>query len=132
MSGLGLVPNEVVGYRITADSHNWVVVLVKKHGKDSKFAGQEYVAPLGYYRDIANALQNVHTMAMRDHLANSSNMYLGTEEQWIEALAVARAAVDRTAQELADLIGSQQEQFRKFLRNTSHAVKSEDADDEND
>lgn len=132
MSGLGLVPNEVVGYRITADSHNWVVVLVKKHGKDSKFAGQEYVTPLGYYRDIPLALQNVHTLAMRDHVANSSQLYLGSEEQWVEALAAARAAVDRTAQELAELIGASQEQFRKYLRNTSHAVKSEDTDGEND
>ena len=53
---LNLVPNEVIGYRILPDQCNWTVVLVKKHGPDSKYAGKEYSESLAFCRDIYSAV----------------------------------------------------------------------------
>lgn len=55
--GLGLIPNEVVGYRIVPDEHNWTVVLVRKYGPTSKHAGEEYFRPLAYCRSLESAAQ---------------------------------------------------------------------------
>lgn len=56
---LNLVPNEVIGYRIYPDQWNWTVVIVKKHGKDSKSAGQEYATPMAYCKDIASSISYI-------------------------------------------------------------------------
>jgi hypothetical protein len=45
--GLQLTPNEIVGYRIIPDEHNWTVALVRKHGS-GKHVGQEYATSLAY------------------------------------------------------------------------------------
>jgi hypothetical protein len=55
MNKLNLVPNEIVGYRVLPDTHNWTVVMVKRRGKDSKNAGQEYETPLAYCKGLENA-----------------------------------------------------------------------------
>ena len=51
------MPNEVVGYRIVPDEHNWTVVLVRKYGPTSKHAGEEYFRPLAYCRSLESAAQ---------------------------------------------------------------------------
>lgn len=56
MSGLGLVPNEVVGYRIKPDWYSFNVVLVKRHGPGSKKAGQEYETTLAYCKSLSSAV----------------------------------------------------------------------------
>lgn len=56
---LNLVPNEVIGYRIYPDQWNWTVVIVKKHGKDSKHAGQEYATPMAYCKDIRSSISYI-------------------------------------------------------------------------
>lgn len=53
---LNLVPNEVIGYRILPDQWNWTVVLVKKHGPESKYAGKEYSESLAFCRDVYSAV----------------------------------------------------------------------------
>jgi hypothetical protein len=55
MSGLGLVPNEIVGYRIKPDWYNFTVVVVKRFGTNSKKAGQEYEEALAYCRSLTSA-----------------------------------------------------------------------------
>jgi hypothetical protein len=55
MNKLNLVPNEIIGYRVLPDTHNWTVVMVKRRGKDSKNAGQEYETPLAYCKGLENA-----------------------------------------------------------------------------
>lgn len=55
MSGLGLVPNEIVGYRIKPDWYNFTVVVVKRFGKNSQKAGQEYEEALAYCRSLESA-----------------------------------------------------------------------------
>lgn len=55
MSGLGLVPNEIVGYRIKPDWYNFTVVVVKRFGASSKKKGQEYEEALAYCRSLESA-----------------------------------------------------------------------------
>ena len=59
MSKLNLIPNEIKGYRIYPDQWNWTVVIVKVHGKDSKYAGQEYVTPMAYCKDLKSAVEYI-------------------------------------------------------------------------
>ena len=56
MSGLNLVPNEVVGYRIVANTYSWDVVLVKRKGEQSKNSGEEYVTSLAYCKNLTFAV----------------------------------------------------------------------------
>ena len=56
---LNLVPNEVIGYRIYPDQWNWTVVVLKKHGKESKHAGQEYATPMAYTKDIRSSISYI-------------------------------------------------------------------------
>lgn len=56
MSGLGLVPNKVVGYRIKPDWYNFTVVVVKQFGATSKKAGQEYEEALAYCKSLESAV----------------------------------------------------------------------------
>lgn len=55
-TGLGLVPNKIVGWRIKPDWYNFTVVLVKRHGDASSKAGQEYEESLAYCRTLPNAV----------------------------------------------------------------------------
>ena len=66
MSKLNLVPNEVVGYRLHPDQWNWKVVVVKRHGEESKNAGKEYESTLSYCKTIQYAIQYIvnHVSAM--------------------------------------------------------------------
>lgn len=59
MSKLNLIPNEVKGYRIRPDQWNWTVVVVKAHGKDSKFAGSEYDTPMAYCKSLGFAVEYI-------------------------------------------------------------------------
>lgn len=65
MSGLGLVPNEIVGWRIKPDWYNFTVVLVKRHGPSSKKAGQEYEEPLAYCSTLENAVRRIISQEIR-------------------------------------------------------------------
>lgn len=65
MSGLNLVPNEVVGYRIRPDLHNWTIVFVKRRGPLSKRPGEEYGEEICYYRDLEKALGAVFDFNMK-------------------------------------------------------------------
>lgn len=53
--GLDLVPNEIVGYRISPEPHNWTVVLVKK-----KANGTEYKTPLTFHKHLSSAISWIY------------------------------------------------------------------------
>jgi hypothetical protein len=57
MGGLGLVPNEIVGWRLKPDFYNVTVTVVKRYGPASKKAGQEYEEPLAYCRNVKGAVE---------------------------------------------------------------------------
>ncbi len=65
MSGLGLTPNEIIGYRIKADWYSFNVVLVKRHGPNSKNAGKEYETTLGYCKSLPYAVSYIVSHATR-------------------------------------------------------------------
>jgi hypothetical protein len=52
---LNLVPNELVGYRFRPDWYSINVVMVKRHGENSKHAGQEYETVLAYCKNTEGA-----------------------------------------------------------------------------
>ena len=64
-TGLGLTPNETVGWRIRTDDHNYTVVLVRRHGPASKFAGQTYDIPLAYCKSLPFAVDRLVDHALR-------------------------------------------------------------------
>ncbi len=59
MSSLNLTPNEIRGYRILPDQHNWTVVQIKVHGGESKKAGQEYAVPMAYCKNPLTAIEYI-------------------------------------------------------------------------
>lgn len=62
---LNLTPNELVGYRILPDWYSMNVVLVKRHGPNSKNAGQEYTTPLAYCKNLSFAVSWILAHASR-------------------------------------------------------------------
>lgn len=92
MTGLGLVPNEVVGYRIVPDWNSFNVQLVKRRGKTSSQAGQEYGETLGYCRSLEFAAKFI--------VSHATRMY--GEELQDAALDVKKTVGD--AQALSDAI----------------------------
>lgn len=60
--GLDLVPNEVIGYRISPEPHNWTVALVKK-----KASGLEYKTPMSYHKHLSGAVGWIYnTVALNE------------------------------------------------------------------
>lgn len=79
--GLGLTPNEVVGYRIVPDWYSFNVQLIKRRGAGSKNAGQEYGETLGYCRSLSFAVKYIVSHATRmygEELQNASLDVTGT------------------------------------------------------
>lgn len=54
---LELTPNEIVGYRFAVDWYSVDVVVVKRHGPNSKHAGQEYSQTLAYCKNVKSAAE---------------------------------------------------------------------------
>jgi uncharacterized small protein (DUF1192 family) len=63
--GLGLTPNEVIGYRIVPDWYSYNVQLIKRRGASSKNAGQEYGETLGYCKNLPFAVRYIITHATK-------------------------------------------------------------------
>lgn len=73
MSALQLIPNEIVGYRIKPDWYSFNVALVKRHGANSKNAGQEYEKTIAYCKDVHGAMQFIlsHSVRVRVEVAQA-------------------------------------------------------------
>lgn len=92
-------PNELVGLRIRTDEHNFIVVLVKRHGAASKYAGQAYDTPLGYYGKLEHAAAALIDRAARLRAEMPSAEFLDGDVTWARTLldAVTAAKADALA-----------------------------------
>lgn len=124
MAGLDLVPNSVVGYRIRAEWLNWVVVLVKRHGAQSRVAGQEYDTAVGYYKDLeqaARAALRLETARLAGSAQDAAVREQGTcaeTQALLDALPGAAAQVERALHALHASIralGGTEVQVRRAL-----------------
>jgi hypothetical protein len=112
MAGLDLTPNEFVGYRIKPDWYSFNVVIVKKHGKDSKHAGQEYDKVIAYCKSLPHAVEYIlsHSLRVRGERAQDEQLALDKTVASTEALAAQyQAALGdalKAANELASRIQS--------------------------
>lgn len=89
-------PNEIVGLRIRTDEHNFVLVLVKKHGPASKYSGQPYDTVLGYYAKLETAVAALIDRATRIRAESSDAEFLASDKRWAEGLrdAIMQAKAD--------------------------------------
>lgn len=105
MSGLNLVPNEVVGWRIRPDWHNYTVVLVKRYGPNSSRAGQEYDTPVAYCAKLQHAAARIVQQAaamegqeLQDRAALTGSV--ADAEALLKAVAKAEAAALEAVEKL--------------------------------
>lgn len=102
MSGLGLVPNEIVGYRLKPDWYSWNVVLVKRHGASSKAAGTEYDTTLAYCKNLEFAVRWMMDHATRLHGARNQ----ADAEAATGSIAQAQAVVDAVQAAKVDVLAA--------------------------
>ena len=111
MSGLNLTPNEIAGYRLRPDFHNWTAVLVKVHGPQSRFAGQQYDTPIGYYKTLPMALKAIFELETRLSTAQMQDeVYRTTGE--LASLSVLTDAIERGRKAAEDAAHALEEQLR--------------------
>jgi hypothetical protein len=104
MSGLGLVPNEVVGYRIVPDWNSFNVQLVKRRGASSKQAGQEYGETLAYCRSLEFATEYIVQHATRVYGEELQNAEEAVRKTVGDAKALAEAIVKAQASAVAAVL----------------------------
>lgn len=120
-NALGLVPNEIVGLRIRTDEHNYTIVLVKRHGASSKYAGQTYDMPLGYHKKLDYALDALLERAVRlraeglapEDTANSDAWALRLKEALEYATTQAKDALKELREDLAKADAQEREDAAK-------------------
>lgn len=106
---LNLVPNEVVGYRIKPDWYSFNVVLVKRHGPQSKNAGKEYETTLAYCKNLEFAATWLMAHATRMHGELSQAERESVDGTVADAQALAAAMVAAKKEVLAAVAGLQQQ-----------------------
>lgn len=103
MSGLGLTPNAIVGWRIKPDWYNFTVVVVKRHGAGSAKAGQEYEEALAYCKSIEHA-----AAWLVDHVARTEGERLQSAAfaatQSVADMQALRAAVETAKKTALDAV----------------------------
>lgn len=95
---LQLTPNEVVGYRIKPDWYSFNVVLVKKHGAQSKNAGQEYETVLAHCKNLNFAVEWLVSHATRMHGEDAQKEALAQTGELADVKALA-GAIEKAQQE---------------------------------
>jgi hypothetical protein len=112
MAGLDLTPNEFVGYRIKPDWYSFNVVIVKRHGKESKHAGDEYDKVIAYCKSLPHAVEYIlsHSLRVRGERAQDEQLAADKSVASVEALAAQyQAALNdalQAANELATRIAA--------------------------
>lgn len=135
MSGLGLVPNKVIGYRVIPDTHSWNLALVKEHGENSKLAGQEYVTVLGYYKNLDHVLKAVLDKSLKENLMADPRVAAGIahQEVMLEAQQKALETVSKVAADLEAMIKGNHEAFCRYMAKTNgHVADIEDGTEAQD
>ncbi len=107
MSGLGLVPNEIVGWRIKPDWYNFTVVLVKRHGASSKKAGQEYEEALAYCKSLESAVRFILQFVTRFEAENQQTAIEATTGSVADAEGMLKA-MERAQTEALRAVGELQ------------------------
>lgn len=134
MTGLSLIPNETVGYRIKPDWYSYNVVLVKRHGAGSKNAGQEYEKPIAYCRDIAGAVRFIllHAVRVRAEVAQEERNAIDGSIASLEALSAqfepALAEALAAAAELQARINALPMSQKQLVKALGAPADTEDAD----
>lgn len=94
MSGLGLVPNEIVGWRIKPDWYSYNVVIVKRRGEASKKAGEEYEEVIAYCKSIEFATDRII-----DQVARIRGEELQVSQQAVDGTVASTEALLRAIEE---------------------------------
>lgn len=137
MAGLGLVPNEVVGYRIVPDWNSFNVQLVKRRGESSKQAGQEYGETLGYCRSLEFATDYIVQHATRVYgeelqdAVQSVSGSVGDAKSLAVAIVKAQAAAISAVKELQariDTLGLDRKGLVQALGGATDAPPAVDPD----
>ncbi len=127
MVGLKLVPNETVGYRIRPDFYNWDVEEVKRHGPNSKSAGEQYSRNLGHFKSLGAAASHIFNLYLRvqgalnqdQELAQSGE--LASLRALVETVSAAHAEVMKAVEELEQFLaeaGISRRDIAKLVRGT--------------
>ncbi len=98
MSGLNLIPNEVVGYRIRPDLHNWTIMLVKRRGPLSKRNGEEYGEEICYYRDLEKAVSSLFDFNMK-RFTEEAQLAIQLETGELASLKALEVAIAKSKEE---------------------------------
>ena len=117
MSGLGLIPNEIVGYRFKPDWHSWNIVLVKRHGPQSKHAGEEYETVLAYCKNLDFAATWMMNHAARTYGAQGQEAVRAVTGSAYETQALVDAMAKAQASVHAAIMRLQRELDDAGLRN---------------
>lgn len=125
MNGLNLVKNEVIGYRVVVDSHNWNVALAKRHGENSKNAGEVYYQILSHHKNLEHALLNIHTRIVRDELleGNVTNE-LDDLQKVAKAIEVAKEGVSESLHALLSKLDLSDTKIRQGLLRFGEKVEN--------
>lgn len=135
MNGLNLVKNEVVGYRVVVDSHNWNVALAKRHGENSKNAGEIYYQILSHHKNLEHALLNIHSRIVRDELLSGKPTNELDDLQKVgKALEVAKEGVSESLHALLSKLDLSDTKIRQGLIRFGEKVQNMEssAESEND
>lgn len=133
MAELDFTPNEFVGYRIKPDWYSFNVVIVKKHGKNSKNAGEEYDKAIAYCKSLPHAVEFIlsHSLRVRAEMAQAEQLVLDKTVASSEALASQyQAALKDALQAAAELasrieaLGLSQKELVKSLGSAEDADTS--------
>lgn len=128
MNGLNLVKNEVVGYRVVVDSHNWNVALAKRHGENSKSAGEVYHQILSHHKNLEHALLNIHSRIVRDELLdNKMTNELDDLAKVAKAIEVAKEGVKESLHALLSKLDISDTKIRQGLMRFGERVENMDS-----
>jgi len=103
---LNLIPNEVIGYRIKPDWYNYTVVLIKRHGTQSKNPGSEYEVSLAYCKNLSSAANFIfnHSLKLKAELSQKEiESITGTVSSVEAILAAVSHAQNEVEKSVADL-----------------------------
>ena len=134
MAGLGLVPNEIVGWRIKPDYYNFTVCIVKRFGATSKKVGQEYEESLAYCKNLESAvswlIQHVTRVAserLQDEIQAAEGSVASAEGLFAAIKLAQAAALIAVAQLDARLTAAGLNQAKKVAQFLGGPVPDEEA-----
>lgn len=68
---LDLTPNEIIGYRLTPEPHNWTISVIKQRPN-----GKQYKTPLSYHKNLTSSVSWIY-----NHVAQTEGANLQKEHE---------------------------------------------------